>query len=302
MVGHAAGEAVGALGHIKPVHFLAILLGLAAGAEAAGEADSGLAAVEKIAIEGKDAVSGGEVRLASEARTVGGAEGLIGDGVAERFVFRPSQAGKVLFEGFAEALAGGGGIGLDEESERGSLALVLLTKAGNEFLKGPGGRRAAEMKNRFGAVGIVEVEDGGLGEAVGAAMAGGVEGIAFELDGASIDGCGDERHGSEAGGHRSGVVEIFARDGKFGGVGKGDEVGFGAAASGEAHTGEGHGSTEELHEVPPGITAIFVNVGSAGKFLVQPFLEVGRIFEFAQAAPHFGAFLAGGVQDNFFHR
>ena len=299
MVGHAAGDRVVVLHGVEAVHRGALLLGVAAGGEALRVADAGLDGVQEIAVDGQDDVGFFEIGNEADAGTERGCGSRGGGDCGEGVVFRPEEPGVFRLERGAQAVAGGRAFRLGKDRE--ALAVAVSDRS-DEGVERGGVGGFAFFRNLLRAVRVVEVERFGLGEAVGAAIGEWVERVALKLGRAAVAGRGDERDRAVAGGHGGRVVEELAGDGVFDALGERDEVGFRAAAAGEAHAGERDGCAHEFDEIALREPAVLVKLGTAREFPVEVLLEFGVALEFAQAAPDAGIFFRGRVVEVFLHR
>ena len=158
------------------------------------------------------------------------------------------------------------------------------------------------VRDLAGTLGIVEIEDRGLGKGVGRAVAERVEGIALDLGRATVGGGDDDRDGARGGRHRARVVEELAGDGPFGRLRKGNKMSLGAPASRESHAGQCGGGTHEAHEVTAGETILVTARGGIRELTSKPLGEGSGTLALLQRTPEGGIGLAGWMGKNLLHR
>ena len=145
---------------------------------------------------------------------------------------------------------------------------------------------AVELREPFGAVGIVKIQDGSLRVTVGAAVAAGEFGVALQFDGPAFVGFGHQRDRAGARRHGRRIIFRFAIDVIFRLLAERLQF-FLRPAAARAHHAQarqrerrGH----DLDEVPAGNTVLEL-ARALRKFAMQPLLELRRVRQFIQAAP-----------------
>ena len=160
---------------------------------------------------------------------------------------------------------------------------------------GPGANLAV-VSDCLAAVGIVELENRGLGEGVASAEGGGVLGVALQLGGPSLVAFGQESAGHPVQSGSSSEEQGAAGDDLFRLPDVRHDVLGGLAGAG-AEAGEGQRSAHELEEVAAAFDAVFVVAPADGllrEFARQELLEFGGGGEIVEAAPIVAA--AGAFQ------
>ena len=197
------------LGHVEAPEPGRIAAALGEGAR---EADLVRTGPERVGADAQDRLGPVEPRQGPQ----GAAEGEFGPTLGIRLVDRLVNMPHRLRQGLQQ------GIDLAGERRRGDAAghemqaaSALAAHGGKRPAQGalehvPGGDAVDALGHRARAVGIVEVEDRGLGEHVGRPQAAGMERIALDLDRPSVDGDGVDAAGPAAQGQSRGVAHRYA--------------------------------------------------------------------------------------------
>ncbi len=243
---------------------------------------------EEVGIEGDDDVGGAEV-VAGLRRLAESDPGAGADGVASgRFPLVPLRLREGGEQGLQLRAEGRGGDRLGQDPEAGALDLLLRLRGGLELLDEVGpGVQDPELRRDLEAVGVVEAEDGRLGDRGRAAEAGRMLRVPLDLRRASLVALGEEGLGEPADGHRGGEEERDAGDDLLGLLHVGDDLLDGLARAGR-HAGQGHGGHAELEEAPAGEAPVeaLVPVGGVPRVLRREELaEAGVVGELFDAAP-----------------
>ena len=163
-------------------------------------------------------------------------------------------------------------------------------------------RGLAVFRDLLRTVWIVEVENLSLREAVGATVAEGMQGIAFQLGRTAIGGRGDEWNRAIAGGHGGGVKEELAGNGVFHASGEWNEIGLWATATSQTHACQSDRGAHELHEITLGEASILIDVSSTRKLRLEVFQKFGVVFTLAETAPNARVGFWSRVVQIFLHR
>ena len=290
VIGHRTGDRKTALHQIHAIHGFAGLRYLALLGELLGGFDGGRVLTHKIVVERNDNV--GAVEVIRGLETLAEDHLRSHDGVAaiERVILRPFRFGVLLQQLGFERQQGRrrGAFGQDPESSACAKRSHFLS--GKLVPRRPTGGDTALM-DAAGTVGIVDTQNGGLGQRRGRTLTIRVHRIAFHFRGASIMHFHLNTIGNAAIDEGRRVVHRLAGDDVFGGLRDGENLLFGATAGHQPGHAERSG-----HQLEHGATRIGIeNLGSAGEFVLHPLVEPGCAGELIEAAPILLAWLVGRV-------
>ena len=285
MIGAGAGEREQRFHRVEAIH--AAVLGLAALGKSGDVAVSIVFGADKIAVERQD-----DLRLiVVEQRPHRLAEGLGGGALREAGINRiasvPAGPGKFIGDDFLQACPRGRRAAFGEEGEPCALICSEFLREIFKELQRLIARNDLAIAGKMpGAVRIVQVQDGGLGIAVGAAIAAGIERIALHLDRATFVGFGHQRNSAAAGRHGRRVKFRFSVNviGRL--LAKRLQLFLGSAAARTHHAQarQHHGGGHDLDEMAArhGIGQF---AGALGELALQPLLELRSVGQFIQTAP-----------------
>ena len=292
VIRHAAGHREGALDRVKSVHPGGIRLGgvpLPFRLAAVEERGDRALRVERgeVAVNRQDAVGLREIGHGADpvAEDFRGAsyEGFVG------VEFRGGELGGQFFD---QPGTGRRDIVTEDKADLGGL---VGGECGDHRVELGAGRGLALLEDLLGARRRVEIEDGGLGEGIGA---GGirVQGVRGQFGRAAFEGGDDQRRGTGGARHAGGVVGRLARDDPLGRLVVGDDVAFRAAAGGHAEAGEGGRGAHQLEERTAGgfcISLVRHFGDSLRELALHPGAESGGVLELTDAAPGDGGLVGG---------
>ena len=227
MVGHGASERETILDDIEPIHVVYRRIHPAARSERAHGLKIALSGVEKIAVQSKNNISavesGNQPRASSEYVFHRNRLFL----TEERLVHAPPHVRKNLFQLHAQPLARRRVRLFHQESQ--TIALIAeecFAKLADVLFKIFARAAFPLLSKSFRPGRIVEIKNRRLNESVGGASRGGMQRIAFELDGTPIHGSGNQRNAAGAPRHRGRVVEKFPGNRPLHVFGKGNQMQF----------------------------------------------------------------------------
>ena len=191
----------------------------------------------------------------------------------------------------------------DDDSE--SLAAVgsgCCTDLGEQVVEIAATNLQGVVRDLTGTLGIVEIEDGGLGKGVGGSVAERVERVALDLGGAAVGCRDDDRDGTHGGRHRACVVEELAGNGPFGGLRKGNEMRLGASASRKTHASQRGRCAHETDKVAAGEAILVTSCGGIGELTTKTLRKGSGTLALLQRTPEGRIGLAGRMGKNLLHR
>ncbi len=237
-------------------------------------------------------------------------EGGLGGGnrrfVGDRFVFGPDRFRIEGFESGEQSRPRRGAGLLGKKSQTGATAGRVGFGDGSQFVLdfSRGSNRAGHGVGGC-TVGIVEIEDGRLGDEGAGGSVGKIAGVSFQLGGTALMGLGKQRYGGFAQRHRCGKIQRQSGDDFLNGFSVRQNMRFRAtAASGEAHPAQGEGGGHQFEKFPT--VHALKRRGTIRELPGELFLKTGGLRELVKTAPVFAAgesgFGGGGMFYFAFHR
>ena len=273
MIGIAASDRKCALRHIEAAHLLAFADFPTALGPITGVADSARFRLQKITIKTEDAfrVSEGVTDTLAGARI-------------HRIILRPDHLRELRLQVRHQRGARGRGRRLGEERQPGATdGRIRVADLRQQVIDLRTTDLVAGLGRNHRAVGIVEVEHGGLGGKIGGASVGQIRRVSLELGRAALMALGQQRNRAASGGHRGGVVLRQPGRDPFDGFAVRKNIHFRATAAGHAEPPERERGGHEAEEIP---AVDAVEIGRAlRKLAFEVLLEAGRLGEFVEAAP-----------------